>query len=566
MSKILDLNSLSISHIKLLNEISEEIKKDFHLLLDKIYNDTNKTIDWKLNNIFSRNNYYSTTFINLCYLELVKKIISNEKIYSVKCINKSQESILNNYFERENRNIVIANNFYKSNKNSIKPFFTNIKISIKQIIARKRSRKKLITKNKKIILIEMYFIESMFKNKTLKDRYYPGLLKFVNKKQSENLFFLPTFLLRNNYKEKIAIANDSKRNFIYKFDYLKINDYLFALSYPIRIKRINFKNYTFRNFNIGPLLIEDFKSQLCNSSTFEGLLNYRFFRRLKKCNVKLELVINWFENQLLDRGFNLGKNNYYPNVPSIGNLGYVPLYSYKDFQLQPTQLESDMKILPDKISVIGDAIKPDIKKFNKKINVITSPAFRFAEQYRKISNKKKINKQIKIMVALPISITESIDIMNIIIKSFKELSDYSIEWQIRPHPSLKIDIVKKKTEEWPKNYIKSKGTFFENINQVDLLIGNASSTSLESLAFGVPVIIIGSLNSITQNPISKNIPSFMWDICYQPYELTSAIKRLAINIDLETKQKIIHEAEKIKYQYFEPVNKKSVQRYLFNQK
>ena len=33
----LNLNKLSIKHIKLLNHISDEIKTDFHILLDELY-------------------------------------------------------------------------------------------------------------------------------------------------------------------------------------------------------------------------------------------------------------------------------------------------------------------------------------------------------------------------------------------------------------------------------------------------------------------------------------------------------------------------------------------------
>jgi len=130
---------------------------------------------------------------------------------------------------------------------------------------------------------------------------------------------------------------------------------------------------------------------------------------------------------------------------------------------------------------------------------------------------------------------------------------------------LKVNVVKNKTTNWPKSFKKSKGTFFDNISQIDLLVGNASSTSIESIAFGVPVVIVGSLNSITQNPISDNIPSFMWDISYNMNDLCECITKLVLEINNDSKKKIIDEGIKIKAEYFEPVNFKNVSNFLFNQ-
>jgi hypothetical protein len=564
MQLILDLNKLSVEHIKLLNQIAEEIKPEFHALLEDIYKTTDKSIDWKLNNILSRNNYYSNTFIDLCYLELVKKIIVYKNIKKIKCINYQQERVLETYLKSVNSKINIEEQSLKSRIKRLRPFLTNLFIAFKQLRARSKGRQISRLKFNKIILIEIYFIESMFSTGKFKDRYYPNIESYIESGKKNRLFFLPTILLKNNYNKRINIANKSGRNFIYKFDYLKIRDYLFALFYPLRIKKINFNSFSFRGLNIEPILNYDFQSNICNSSTFEGLLNYRFFKRLKIKKINLELVINWFENQLLDKGFNLGKNKYFPNVPSIGNLGYVPLFSYKDCQLQPTALEKEMKTLPDKISVIGDAIKPMVKKFND-LNIITSPAFRFSDQYREVKNKKNKKNKKRILVALPISIIESIDIMKIVIDAFEELHNYNIEWEVRPHPSLKVNEVKNKTKSWPSLFKKSRGSFFDNIGKIDLLVGNASSTSLEALAFGVPVVVIGSLTSITQNPISEDIPSFMWDISYNVNDLCESINKLVLKINNDSKKKIINEGIKIKAKYFEPVNYKNVNNFLFNQ-
>ena len=62
----------------------------------------------------------------------------------------------------------------------------------------------------------------MFNNGIYKDRYYPGLIDNVNNKTKKIIYFCPTILLKDEFEECIDILSKSKINFIYKFDYLKI--------------------------------------------------------------------------------------------------------------------------------------------------------------------------------------------------------------------------------------------------------------------------------------------------------------------------------------------------------
>ena len=99
---ILDLNNLSIEQNKLLNDISVEIKSDFHVLVDEIYSKVDNNIYWYVNSLLSRNNFVSQVFFNLCYLELVKKISNANQIDEVIVLNLAQKDVLKNYY-RDNK-------------------------------------------------------------------------------------------------------------------------------------------------------------------------------------------------------------------------------------------------------------------------------------------------------------------------------------------------------------------------------------------------------------------------------------------------------------------------------
>ena len=77
---IIDLNNLSIANVQLLNKINKEIKNEYHELVEQIYEQSDKSIDWLVNSLLSRNNYLSSVFLDLCYIELVKRIAEKGKI------------------------------------------------------------------------------------------------------------------------------------------------------------------------------------------------------------------------------------------------------------------------------------------------------------------------------------------------------------------------------------------------------------------------------------------------------------------------------------------------------
>ena len=54
------------------------------------------------------------------------------------------------------------------------------------------------------------------------------------------------------------------------------------------------------------------------------MLNYKFFYRLSKNRVNVSKSFNWFENQIIDKGWNLGFRNFFPNQEKNS-------YGYQDF-------------------------------------------------------------------------------------------------------------------------------------------------------------------------------------------------------------------------------------------
>ena len=561
--EILDISNLSLENIKLLNSISNNIKRDFNALTEELLNSTDKSIDWLINSTISRNPYWSDIYLNICYLALIKQLLrENKAIEKVIIPNSELKKVLIDYLKRNKIGIkVISNQSLKKNiKNKMRPFY-NFLVSIYRFIlmwmSRDKRRKENIPADHEITLIDTFFISSMFKNGKYSDRYYNGLLEYLTDDEKRRIYFVPSILVKTGFKKIMRIAEKSDENFLFKEDYLKLSDYFFALVSPFRIRRINFNKFKFKEFNIGPILQRDFRCHIFASAL--SILNYRFFRRLKENKVKLGLVVDWFENQPIDHAFNKGIKEFYPETYSIGYQGFIDSTDY-NFYMQPTKYETENSIVPNAIAVVGNGLKKQTKRFDSTLNVIAAPAFRFKSVWDLKEIRKTKDKKI-VLIALPIAMKESIDILELVVSAVKMGKYDNIKFQIKPHPVLDINKLKSEFGNLPNNFEFIEGDFKDCVAKTTMVLGNASSTCMETLAIGIPVIIIGSQSGLTQNPIPENVNKDIWRICYTPEELSDEINHF-LNISNEERDNLGKIGEEIRSLYFEPVTREGVRKFL----
>ena len=92
-----------------------------------------------------------------------------------------------------------------------------------------------------------------------------------------------------------------------------------------------------------------------------------------------------------------------------------------------------------------------------------------------------------------------------------------------------------------------------------LVISNTSSACVESLALGVPVIILNGGSPINQNPIPNTIDKNIWDECDNHTDFKTAFTRLYLEKNIEEQS---NTAKLLRKEFFEPVSKKSVNHFL----
>jgi len=543
----------------LLTEIANKKKDDFTKLISNYSKFFNENMDWWFASPSSRNTIQSRLFYNYCCLILVRDLIKEgEEIESIyvesKILKKAILKLIKDHSPNTNikairtedlRIIVIIKNIYYI-INKIFGFLI-CKLFVKKLIL-----------NKKITLIDIF----SFPGYITKDRYYNKLVENIPRPERESIYFVPTILdiYWSNWLKVFKQLNNSSKNYLIKENFFHLSDYIFAFMHYKRFILLPKNSLEFVGIDLKPFIIDEFKSLEGFQSTIEAFLNYCFFYRIKQKGLKIDRVIDWWENQVIDKGWNYGKNKFYPEVSSIGNLGYIP--RELELQLFPTKVEEDNFLLPDKIGVTGTGLEKILCKYNSNLLIKQVPAFRFFHLW---SNKKKgkiNNEKIKIIVALSILNEESIEIINSVLFAQNYIDKNKYEFYLKFHPTNNRNrIISKLSQSLPKNFKIAENDVNTILKKSDILIGGTSSICLESMAMGLPVIIANFSHGIRYNPIPKTIPKKMWSIVNNYKELSQNLNLLTKNL-INDRDYFQKEGQKIKSMFFNPINNRYLAQFL----
>jgi hypothetical protein len=514
--------------ILFLNRTALEIRNEYNKVIEQIGKKYTHSIDWWVSELASRNTFTNDLFLNMAYLGLVNQLVNdkNNHISSITVESKELAKVLNNSaLIKENLiKIIIKISFQEHVKYFCRPFYSFIyslwHITRLYVCTKIMKERKPFDISKDITLIDNFIFDNSISNSDLIDRYYDKFNGMIDKEEYKRIYFTPTFINITSYKDVIKNIRNSKDNILLKEDYLKLNDWLFAFFYPMRSIKFKPRNIYFRGYNIKPLLNKIWKDNVFDFGAFDPLLKYRFAKRLKERDIKIRLVIDWFENQSIDKGFNAGFRKYYPETTIVGYQvamdAKYPLCSY------PTSFELMSNVLPHRIAVSGRAFIDPVKEFCKELTVEVAPAFRYQHVWRKRLFYPE-SAYFTVLLILPITPDDARGILELAMLTAKECIDKKVRFWIKEHPSWISSHPANYYKKLPVNFTFVEGKLDDILESSDVIIGNNSSAVLESLARGIPAIVIGNRSTLTINPIPATVDNRIWKMCFDEIELRDAI-------------------------------------------
>lgn len=556
---------------QLFNEISYEHRDKFNDLVTIISEPFKNSLDWWTQSPASRNTLASPFFHFYCCLVLILELIRSGRFnfnkvlvdsFALKSIIKS---MLSDHDFHQCKVLVRIGMHQRLNRALQGNLFLIIFILEKIFqffIAR-------ITKNKKsnlplvqpIVLIDTF----MSPGHVVNDRWYGKLWNFLTFEMKKDTYFVPTIVstpfwkLYSLYKE----LRSSPRKFLIKEDFLNLKDLTFAFQYRRRIRQLKIEPVNVLGYDLSLLIREEFMNNSDVKTILESLLTYRFISNLSNQSIKVRLAIDWFEGQSIDKAWNLAFHKYYPSVLRIGYRAYwsLPFYlcSY------PIPIEKEVGVLPGKITVQGAGMIDEIREFLPDLEVLLIPSFRteYVTKFDFNSNFLNPNDKFIILVSLPISIHASLRVLKSLLKIQKEVCPDRIivNYLIKCHPACPINKEFRSTIKnlTPEFMIVNEKPFPELLQICNLLITEGSSTCVEALAFGVPVIIMQDECGLYINPVPKNISKSLYKFAKTSLELIEAIN---FYVNLSNEDILIQKMQGnlIVDDYFQPITMEGIER------
>lgn len=522
-----------------------KLRKKFTIWIDVLSRE-NSCMDWWISIPATRNSNNSNLFHIYCVLETLKILKTRNQLPKKIVVNeRSLYDLLKKIIpKRQIIKITIKNSILISYiKNKI-IFFKSIFFHLFLFIISRLCKKKKLGNSKSIVLIDTFCNSTNFNE----HRYYGKdfIKKIVDKK---NVFLVPTFIQGQGLFNIIRMykACNKKNFFIMKEHYLSFFDLIYSFLYFLRRKKLKNNFIKLNGVDYSNLINEELKKNNFFSSQIISQLNFNFFKNLKtKYLFDVRKSINWFENQIIDKGWNFGFRTFFPKSISIGYQGFTSLLQY--MCTNPSVVEEEKKIIPKKILVIGKAFVKSRKEFNKNLDISVGPAL----SYQYLHNNKLLSlhhaNRKKILIVLSGFIEDDVSLVEWLIRS--KIQNFYKFVYFKCHPILDFKKLSQLTNTLPKNFVETKNSLLNSITTSENIIScGPTSAQIEIIAAGrfliVPVLNKCDVVNLKNLNINKN-----------NYKLVYTEKSLK-NI-LDNKNNKIVKNFKNKILFFNQINKKNL--------
>ena len=557
---------LTVSQAKQLTAVADRVRGLYNEMIEKLSEGNEGNIDWWVSGVASRNTYASSLFRDCCYTLLAMELLESGEIDEIVVDSKALSRVLIKLCEKKKvRARVISKRgclqpilfLFKGVLDYIYTLIIHVFRYLLCRFALPPSVKPLPTN---CTLIDLFILDQSFASGQFKDRYYEDFGGFLTEKERAAHVYMPTLLVRPwNLISVMRAVRSSDKRFLLGEDILKVSDFAHAWAYPFRNSRFSPKETLMDGIDVAPMIRQAWLEQLFSSSSMEALLKFRFARRLKERGVSVRLVIDWFENQNIDKGSNAGFRKFYPETPIIGYQGFDTQKYY--LCAYPTRSEHQSGVLPHTVAVCGRAMVEERRQFFPELDVVTAPAFRYVRAWNNRAGKEK-SEYFLVLIPLPLETDSAAGIVAAAVELIGLLPPDSVRFWLKPHPAAQLEtVLHRACLSLPPEIKAIEGDFYEYLEQVDMLMGSASSTMLEAIAWGIPVIIVANRYGITHSPIPETVPEDMWCLCYTKEDMAEAIIRYAAR-STEDKMRSAAIGRLVRELYFEPVTRESVRTFL----
>tara|TARA_B100000963_G_C22636077_1_gene677707 strand:- start:1880 stop:3559 length:1680 start_codon:yes stop_codon:yes gene_type:complete len=537
-------DELSIEDSKLLDTLELDIRDSFNTFISDLCEQNNlHSLALLLSNTV-RNTYVSKSYNLFSRLILLEKKIRLGKLPTkIYVPSKEVKRIVIQIVKDNDASIVVKKNEKSLFIKVLKNIIVSIYFQLLYFILSRILKMKVIPK-KPIVFLDTFIFKDSFSNGgPFKDRYYTGYEGYLSENEKKSIWYSPTIIDIKNPLDLFKTwkgQKNSKANFLCEESLLSLFDYLKSFIISTNL----YKNVSiipqFKNYDVTSYLFLELKKEICSPGLVKAINKYFYIRNLSKYT-EISKVINWHENQDIDRAINLSFKMHFPELKVYGYQGYVSPRS--DLHKTPIAFEFDKATLPDVIGVLSNSDMLYKKKLCPKQAYEIAPALRFSYLHE-INKSLSFQDTKNIFVPLPADINDAKRLIKFSCKVIPEVSnDYKFLIKLHPKYTLK-DLMHFIPELRNPSFSITKKSVGNCLNDSFIVFSSASSACVEAFSIGIPVGILSNSFGLTMNPIWTEGKGYV-SIIYSTKDLKKLLEQdFSLNYPNTKPDKFFHRVDK----------------------
>jgi hypothetical protein len=332
-----------------------------------------------------------------------------------------------------------------------------------------------------------------------KDRYLPGLCAWLESRGYAVVTLPVLFNIKRSYRSAWAFLSQSNQRFLNPFKYCRFSDYVFALRESARQLSMRCEPAVLKGMDVSRLFKAERLRGSFDMNCLDSLLFYRLPRRLAARGVSFEIFIDAYENMIPEKLLNLGFRRYLPETRLVG---------YQHGSLYPLLLcnfltagEVDFAPMPDRVVCNGEFFRDVlIDEGLPAEKAVVGPAMRYRHLWSKVDTVANANRR-SVLVPLPLVLDSAAELLKKMVAAVEPLPDVSVALKVHPMTSPAKVIAAAGLDRLPSQFYFAEGGMGELLAEARLVVALSSSTVHETVAAGVPVIVVGRDTSLDLNPL-----------------------------------------------------------------
>lgn len=563
-----------------LYKMQHELRDNFIEYIGKI-GGSRRNIEWWVGRISGKNPWISKLFFNICLVKLATTIVKevtdcdlcimvveNAAVRRAILMNLSKlqfkTKLIVSRLECISLLIKLTARFIRIRLQLLRAeMYKMIYVKILWANVTKKTLKSWTETSKRVVLLQNWIDKRSFSGKQYTDNFFASLGAYLESRGEKVIRLV--FTLRGFKSYPLFLEEMAKRTdcFIVPEGIVNMLDIL-LIWIRVAFKFPDFKTakVAFCGLDVSNLVLFEKIIDWIDCEIYGPLLLNRMVFRMRHRGLRIDKFIYTFENQVWERGMLFGFKRWYPNIMTIAQQNAPsPKLSLRYF-LSPKEIEHCP--LPRVVFANGPQSFDSLKSiYGRKTTFLLGGCIRhiylLKREDAKVKVKNKSDKTITVLVTTSIGLEEASELTYKIIQFLKDNRRYKVIFKF--HPFMPFDIIRKRLNlrEMPNNFIISEHSVADLIQSCDVLVYNTSTSAIEALAHGIPVINVVSEFALNIDPLD-----FASDVVKRVYSGVELLSALELAKKNKNNSQEIEKRRKVAQRYFGNMDEEDIYKLFIN--